>query len=163
MPSKDTEIVTVIWGDHNSTDSLYGSRLVFAADDSITLTNPLMPSGLVLQEWYAFTSYQQVRDTPDLPLLHHGKRYRVAMDMQPTPADTVVVEIQYFDDYSAPIRQQVLHGPDFAFDYPDDCHSYSIRLINGGCDGLAFRNLTLLEVVGNPSDVAGSRDKGGDA
>lgn len=142
----DNEIVTVGWGSPNSQASLYGSALTLAASGAARLVNHLMPAGTTIQEWYSFTDYQSVRDTPVLPLLHHGKTYRVVPQIASVPENTFIVEVRYFDRLNELVGTHVVYPPGYEFEYPADCHYYSVRLVNGGCDELRFASLTLLEV-----------------
>ena len=142
----NSEIVTVGWGSPNSRASLYGSALTVDPSGAAELVNHLMPGGTTIQEWYSFTDYQSVRETPVLPLLHHGKTYRVVPRVVSVPEDTFIVEVQYFDRFNEPVRTDVLYPPDYEFEYGADCHYYTIRLVNGGCDEIRFTSLTLLEV-----------------
>jgi accessory secretory protein Asp3 len=143
----NTEIVTVGWGSPNSQASLYGSALTVQASGAAHLVNHLMPAGTTIQEWYSFTDYQSVRDTPVLPLLHHGKTYRVVPRVMSVPEDTFIVEVRYFDRFNDLVGTDVVYPPKYEFEYPADCHYYTIRLVNGGCDELRFTSLTLLEVA----------------
>lgn len=145
----NNEIVTVGWGSPNSPASLYGSALTVEASGAAHLVNRLMPGGTTIQEWYSFTDYQSVRDTPVLPLLHHGQSYRVVPRVVSVPEDTFIVEVRYFDRFNELVRADVLYPPKYEFEYPGDCHYYTIRLVNGGCDELRFTSLTLLEVKGD--------------
>jgi len=139
------EIATVRWGSPNARASLYGTALTLRASGEILLSNPLMPSGTTMQEWYSFTDYQTVRGTPTLPLLHQGKRYRLEPAIESIPAGTVIFEVRCFDRFDELVHAEVLHPPAYAFDYPE-CHHYTIRLVNGGCDELRFAAFTLSEV-----------------
>jgi accessory secretory protein Asp3 len=141
------EIVTVGWGSPNSQASLYGSALTVTASGAARLVNYLMPAGTTIQEWYSFTDYQSVRDTPVLPLLHHGKTYRVVLQVVSVPDDTLIVEVRYFNRFNELAGTDVVYPPNYEFVYPADCHYYTIRLVNGGCDELRFTSLTLLEVA----------------
>jgi accessory Sec system protein Asp3 len=140
------EIETIGWGSLNSRASLYGSALTVSASGSAHLVNHLMPSGTTLQEWYSFTDYQSMRGTPVLPLLHRGRTYRVVPRIVSVPDDTFILEVRYFDRFNELVRAEVLYPPSYEFEYPTDCHSYTIRLVNGGCDELRFTSLTLVEV-----------------
>jgi accessory secretory protein Asp3 len=141
----DREIAVVGWGELNSKDALYGSALTVTPSGEAHLVNHLMPSGTTLQEWYSFTDYQAVRDTPELPLLRHGARYRVVADVTSAPAGTTLLEVRFHDRFGDEVDRQVLHAPDHAFTYPPGGHSYTIRLVNAGCDEVWFRSLRLLE------------------
>lgn len=141
-----SEIVTVGWGSPNSQASLYGSALTLEPSGGARLVNHLMPAGTTIQEWHSFTDYQSLRDTPALPLLHHGKTYRIAPRIVSVPEDTFIVEVRYFDRFSKLAGADVVYPPEYEFEYPADCHYYTIRLVNGGCDELRFTSLTLLEV-----------------
>ncbi|WP_344790349.1 accessory Sec system protein Asp3 [Gryllotalpicola daejeonensis] len=137
------------WGSHKSADSLYGSALTISPAGEVSLVNHLMPGGTTIQEWYSVTDYQSVRDTPDLPLLHAGRTYRVAAQVTSVPEGTLVFEARFFDRFDALVGVQVLHAPDCEFEYPGDAHHYAIRMVNAGCDELHFTSLALLEVDGN--------------
>jgi accessory secretory protein Asp3 len=140
------EIETVGWGSVNSPESLYGSALRVEASGDAYLLNRLMPAGTTIQEWYSFTDYQSMRDTPVLPLLHRGKTYRIVPQVVSVPEEAFILEVRYFDRFNELTRSDVLYPPEYEFKYPGDCHSYTIRLVNGGCDELRFTSLTLLEV-----------------
>jgi len=140
------EIKTVGWGSPNSQASLYGSALTVEASGAAHLINHLMPAGTTIQEWYSFTDYQAMRETPVLPLLHHGRTYRISPRVVSVPKDTFIVEVRYFDRFNDLVRTDVLYPPQYEFEYPPGCHYYTIRLVNGGCDELRFTSLTLLEV-----------------
>jgi len=143
------EIMTVGWGSPNSQAALYGSALTVEASGAAHLVNHLMPGGTTIQEWYSFTDYQSVRQTPALPLLHHGKTYRIVPRIMSVPEDTFILEVQYFNRFHEVVSISVLYPPEYEFDYPPGCHNYTIRLVNGGCDELRFTSLTLLEAGGD--------------
>lgn len=147
MPTREVE--TVRWGSPNSGASLYGTALVLQASGDVSLVNRLMPSGTTLQEWYSFTDYQSVRQTPVLPLLHRGKTYRVVPRAVSVPDGAFLFEVRFFDRFDELVSTVVLYPPDYSFEYPPDCHHYTIRLVNAGCDELRFTSLTLLEVEGD--------------
>jgi len=138
-------IATMRWGSLNSRAALYGSVLSLEPTGEVRLTNRLMPSGTTMQEWYSFTDYQAVREAPTLPLLRVGRSYRLQPTLQTTPADSVVFDVRYFDRFDALLRVDVLHPPTYAFDYPQGCHHYTIRLANAGCDELRFTSIALWE------------------
>lgn len=141
-----SEVASVGWGSPNSGAALYGSLLRLAASGEVHLINHLMPAGTTIQEWYSFTDYQSLRDTPSLPLLHHGATYRVHPRIAATPDDTFILGVRFFDRFDEPVDAVVLYPPAYEFVYPAGCHHYTIRLVNGGCDELRFTSLTLLEV-----------------
>lgn len=140
------EIATVGWGSPNSPASLYGTALTMQSSGAAHLVNRLMPGGTTIQEWYSSTDYQSLRDTPALPLLHHGRTYRIVPRVESVPEGAFIVEVRYFDRFNELLRTAVLYPPEYEFEYPADCHYYTIRLVNGGCDELRFTSLTLLEV-----------------
>jgi accessory Sec system protein Asp3 len=139
------EIATVRWGSLNSQASLYGSALTLGRSGEVSLVNPLMPSGTIIQEWYSFTDYQSVRESPALPLLRPGKTYRIDPAIQSSPAGSVIFDVRCFDRLDDLVRADVLHPPSYSFEYPVGCHHYAIRLVNGGCDELRFTSFRLLE------------------
>jgi len=143
------EVATVRWGSPRSPASLYGTALTMAASGDVRLVNRLMPGGTTLQEWHSFTDYQSVRETPALPLLRRGGTYRLVPRIESVPAGTVLFEVRFFDRFDALVAALPLYPPDYAFEYPADCHHYTIRLVNAGCDELRFTSLTLLEAEGD--------------
>lgn len=116
------------------------------ASGEIDLVNHLMPSGTTIQEWYSFTEYQSVRDTPALPLLHHGKKYRIDPAIESNPPDTVIFDVRYFDRFNVLVGTDVLYPPLYLFEYTTEYHHYTVRLLNAGCDRVSFKSFTLLEV-----------------
>lgn len=140
-----TEIATVRWGSPNSPAALYGSALTVQPSGRVDLVNRLMPGGTTIQEWHSFTDYQSVRDTPVLPLLHHGRTYRLVPRVVSVPADTYLFEVRFFDRFGELLTADVLHAPRHSFTYPAHGHHYTIRLVNAGCDELRFTSLALHE------------------
>jgi len=140
------EIETVGWGSPSGQACLYGSALRLEASGAAHLVNHLMPAGTTIQEWYSFTDSQLVWEVPVLPLLHHAKTYRLILGVVSVPEDTFVVEVRHFNRFKELVRTDVLYPPAYQFEYPAECHHYTIRLVNGGCDELRFTSLTLLEV-----------------
>jgi accessory secretory protein Asp3 len=140
------EIATVRWGSLNSPASLYGTSLRLNASGDVHLANPLMSSGTTIQEWYSFTDYQSMRDVPTLPLLQQGRSYRIAPAMHAVPGDSVIFEVRFLDRFDELLRVDVLHPPTYGFEYPAQCHHYTIRLMSAGCDELRFTSFTLSEV-----------------
>ena len=139
------EIATISWGNPNSQASFYGTALTVNASGDIHFVNPLMPSGTTIQEWYSFTDFSSVRDTPALPLLHHGKRYRIDPAIDSSPPGSVIFDVRYFNRFNDLAGVDVLYPPAHEFEYPAECHHYTIRLVNAGCDTLRFTSFTLLE------------------
>jgi len=139
------EVATVRWGSPNSEASLYGTALTLATSGEVHLVNRLMPSGTTIQEWYSFTDYQSVRAAPALPLLHPGQTYRLDPGIESKPADSVIFDVRYFDRFDELVRVDVLYPPSYSFEYPPQCHHYTIRLVNAGCDELRFTSFRLLE------------------
>lgn len=140
------EIGTVTWGSPNGRHSLYGSSLRLDSSGVAHFVNPLMPAGMTAQEWYSFLDFQSVRDTPSLPLLHHGYTYRIVPDIVSVPEDTFILEVLHFDRFDSLVDTAVLYPPEYEFEFPAKSHYYTIRLVNAGCDEIHFVSLTLLEV-----------------
>jgi accessory secretory protein Asp3 len=140
------EIATVRWGSPDSPASLYGTALTVKASGEIDLVNRLMPSGTTIQEWYSFTDYGSVRDTPALPLLRHGKKYRIDPAIESDPPNSIIFDVRYFDRFNNLVSADVLYPPSYLFVYRTECHHYTIRLVNAGCDQVRFTSFTLLEV-----------------
>lgn len=116
------------------------------ASGEIDLVNHLMPSGTTIQEWYSFTEYRSVRGSPALPLLHHGKKYRIDPEIKSNPPDSVIFDVRYFDRFNVLVGADVLYPPSYSFEYTTEYHHYTIRLVNAGCDQVYFKSFTLLEV-----------------
>ncbi|MDR3068241.1 MAG: accessory Sec system protein Asp3 [Cellulomonas sp.] len=140
------EVETVRWGGLHSQAALYGTTLTFGASGEVSLANRLMPAGTTIQEWYSSTDYQAVRDTPALPLLRRGQTYRLVPRVVSVPADAFLFEVRFLDRFDDLVLAVALYPPEYEFVYPSDCHHYTIRLVNAGCDELRFTSLTLLEV-----------------
>ena len=141
------EVATVRWGALHSRAALYGTAVTRDPSGEVRLVNPLMPSGTAVQKWHSTTDYQALRDSPALPLLHQGRRYRLDPTIRTEPPDTAIFEVRCFDRFDRLLGARVLHPPEFAFDFPDDCHHYTIRLLNGGCDELRFTSFRLIEMT----------------
>jgi accessory secretory protein Asp3 len=141
------EIGKYYWGNTNIQTFLYGTDLSRAGLDQVQFVNHNMPAGTPIHEWYSYTDYQLNRDIPVLPFLYDGKTYRIEPDIQTKPEGAFQLEILFYDRFEKLTETKVLWPPLFAFVYPEGSFYYTVRLVNAGCDELAFNNFKLLEAV----------------
>ena len=141
----DREIARIRWSNPNSAQALYGTELT-VEPGAVRYVNRLMPSGTTIHEWHSFTDYQEVRNAPTLPLLHHGTTYRIDPEVESSPPGSVLFGVSYFDRFNEQLGSDVLYPPSYSFDYPPECHHYAIRMVNGGCDEVRFSSFAVIEV-----------------
>lgn len=128
----------IYWGDvTNSTTYLYGSKISYFGK-SFIFENKTVASGKVLKTWFSRTHYQANRKSPELPILYRGKTYRLDAVMTTQPSQRVYFQITYFNRQNEEVGFTILRGDQQTFTFPDNAFTYTISLLNAGCQNLTF-------------------------
>lgn len=113
---------------------------------TVYFENALMSPSLVIKTWTSLTNYQAGRTQPDLPFLRRGQDYRLRLEAESQPFQTLYVRVEFFDRFRESLGFELLKQDELVFTYPDQAYSYDIQLINAGCRSFVFHQL-LLESV----------------
>ena len=137
-------------GDTMQSSSLayfYGSTIKQLAKDHVIFENPMMPSGAKYFRWDMIFSYVSAHETPKLPLLAHGHRYRVHLVAKTNREAGVFIRLLFFDTNSELITMKIFKDQEGTFTYPDNAYFYAVELVNAGASQLDFHRLDIMEVV----------------
>lgn len=133
------------WPNLTQTAYTYGSYIKFC-DDQVLFDNPQMPPSFVIASWQSVVNFQSERRQLNLPLLKKGETYHLSLDAEVIPSNSLYVKISYFSRYNEQLFFEIIKGSQGEFTYPIEAFSYTIELINAGCERLLFRHLTLSDL-----------------
>lgn len=91
----------VRWKEFLSDSYVYGSKIEFNEDGSVSYKNRLMPPGTVIHTWYSMTNFQGNRIEPSLPLIDGERAYSIAVniDYHNSESEALMLRIIFFDRY----------------------------------------------------------------
>ena len=140
-------IVNIIyWDNHAANTYLYGSNVVFHNEDEVFYDNELMPAGDVIRTWYSNVNYQALRLSAQCPMLIEKREYRLRQNITTIPEETTFIRINFFNRYNEVIDSQIIREKEGTFIVPNEMYSYTIELLNAGCQNFTFNSLEILEV-----------------
>ena len=89
----------VRWKEFLSDSYVYGSKIEFNEDGSVSYKNRLMPPGTVIHTWYSMTNFQGNRIEPSLPLIDGERAYSIAVniDYHNSESEALMLRIIFFD------------------------------------------------------------------
>lgn len=154
MSESKSHIIQVRWSRVVRQTFLYGTDLTFLSDGSVRFRNPLMPSSIVINEWKSHGQYQNFRTVSPLPILKTGKTYQLQMKMASKPANTVYTCMIFYDRFDKELKKTIYKTRKISFEVPAKTYSYSIQLMNAGCEELVFERMDLVldeTIVAKPS------------
>lgn len=135
----------ISWSDISQSVYLYGSDITIDKG-RVRLSNPLLPVGAIIKEWQSQCNYQSDRHFPELPLLKRGRTYSLISKCDTKPANTVYIQLEFYDRYNRRIGQIVLKEQEDTFTYPKNAYSYTMRLLNAGCQYLSLEYIEIEEL-----------------
>lgn len=143
----EERIHTIYWGPVSSqANYLYGSVIRYTGR-SVYFENLRFASGKPIKTWLSRTNYQANRRSPELPLLHPGKRYRLEQNILIEPEGTAYFQLRYFNRQNEEIGREILRQGEEDFIYPEEAYTYTLTLVSGGCQRLHFKSLVLYGTV----------------
>ena len=124
----------VRWKEFLSDSYVYGSKIEFNEDGSVSYKNRLMPPGTVIHTWYSMTNFQGNRIEPSLPLIDGERAYSIAVniDYHNSESEALMLRIIFFDRYDAQAQSIIVRDKKAFFKPSIRTYSYRIELINGG-------------------------------
>lgn len=145
-------VFTIRWAQFAQSAYSFGSQIAFTGH-RVTFHNPLMSPSYAITSWSSKTNFQQHRIQPTLPLLKRKTRYCVQLEADVYPLNTLYVKVTFFNRFDTEISFVMLKDERWSFSYPEDAFSYTIELINAGCEQITFDSLVLLEEKKEELDV----------
>lgn len=137
----------IYWNNFTTNSYLYGSIIKFKSKDYVHFKNLRMPSGKDINEWTSQTNHQSHKYIPQLPVLKKGKLYKIYINADTVPKNSIYLRILFYDRYEKIISETVIRSNEDIFTYPEDTYSYKIQVMNAGCSELIFHYLELTECV----------------
>ena len=130
----------VRWKEFLSDSYVYGSKIEFNEDGSVSYKNRLMPPGTVIHTWYSMTNFQGNRIEPSLPLIDGERAYSIAVniDYHNSESEALMLRIIFFDRYDAQAQSIIVRDKKAFFKPSIRTYSYRIELINGGNADFTF-------------------------
>lgn len=140
------------WENYAQFSYTSGSFIAFEGSQ-VLFDNPLMPPSIPLAAWTSRTNFQARHASPSLPLLKRGRTYRLVLDAKISPQNSLYLKVSYWNRLDELLSFDVLRDDSWEFTYPIEAFSYSIELINAGCDYFAFNSLLLSDATADEEDL----------
>lgn len=129
--------VKVRWTSLARTTYAYGSQVSFE-ENRVIFRNPQMPPSFVIAQWTSMTNFQGHRSQPELPVLERGAQYKVTLSAEVFPQASVHLKMTYFDRFGKVVGFEFIKEMTGQFTYPEDAFSYTVDLVNSGCEKIVF-------------------------
>lgn len=137
---------TVYWSEYASDTYLYGSEIVFHKKDYVEFTNPLMPPGTVIKQWYSMTNFQMQKIEPTLPIIDGESEYQITLNIDTGERENLLARLVFFDRYGVEAGALTLRDKVTNFRCPLKTYSYRLQLINAGVSKVHFHSIVIQEV-----------------
>ncbi len=138
------KVIYLIYWDHDLVDSyLYGSRVTYQRDGSVSFVNELMPSGRAIREWTSRMNYQHGRLEPQLPILVVNQTYRLRVFAKCEPEGTVLTRIEYLDRRGDSLGSQLFTEKEATFELPEGTYNYTLQLVQAGAREVLFHHMEI--------------------
>lgn len=124
----------VRWKEFLSDSYVYGSKIEFNEDGSVSYKNRLMPPGTVIHTWYSMTNFQGNRIEPSLPLIDGERAYSIAVniDYHNSESEALMLRIIFFDRYDVQAQSIIVRDKKAFFKPSIRTYSYRIAVIGIG-------------------------------
>lgn len=120
-----------------------GSKIIHK-NNEIVFTNEGMAPGTVIRSWCSTAKYLDEETSPTLPLIKRFARYRLLVDLNVTPSNSVYFEVVFFNKNANVIKSEIIEGSEGTFLCPENGFSYEIHLVNVNNKLLKFRKILLI-------------------
>lgn len=140
----------IYWKNYGTNSYLYGTTLRFNQNSKeVYYKNIMANPGITLHSWYSQVNFQATRIAPQLPLLQHGKNYKIIVKAQVRPRNTLYLRINYYDIYDKILGYDIIKNLKGEFTYPKNSFKYTIELFSAGLSELTFSHLYIGELENN--------------
>ncbi|MGN1272023.1 MAG: accessory Sec system protein Asp3 [Lactobacillus sp.] len=111
----------------------------------IVYVNPMIASGKTIKIWRSNLNYQSSKEIPKLPIIASKRWYKVRLQLFTYPENSLIFRINFYGIQGDVIGEVVFTEKEKRFYCPDNTISYSIEIINAGCEMLSFDRIQLSE------------------
>lgn len=141
---KGNNYFEVFWKQVNPSTFMYGTKL--SIKDGVTVfENPLMPSGIIIQDWVMKTSYALDKELPTLPILKKGHTYTFQFDYEVQPKQGIYFKIIFYRKNGTVLSTQIVQEKQVAVTYPEEAFAYKIQMINAASQYIRFEKFSISE------------------
>ena len=133
----------LLWPQSKMSYFQYGSVLSYGANGQVHFEHELLSPGTTLVSWSSSVNYFESRSPLELPLLERGQRYRLCFKGEVSPANSVLVKLEFFDRVSTSVGVCFLELGVASFIYPKTAYSYRLSLLSTGLQQLTFDSILL--------------------
>lgn len=141
---KENNYFEVFWKQVNPSTFMYGSKLAFK--DGVTVfENPLMPSGIIIQDWVMKTNYALDKELPTLPILKRGSDYTFQFNYEVEPQGALYFKIIFYSKDDTVLSSQIIKDKEVHVNYPETAHTYKVQMINAAAQIIRFEKFTITE------------------
>lgn len=138
---------TIYWNEYTSDTYLYGSEVFYHKKDDVEFRNNLMPSGMVIRQWYSRTNYQAQRIEPALPMIDGESEYRITVNIECQEDEGWIARLLFYDRYEVEVGSIILRDKVTDFQCPLKTYSYRLQLMNGGMTQFHFHSIVIQEII----------------
>lgn len=128
----------------------FGSVVRFKQNE-VYFSNQQLSPGFKLHSWSSQESFDSDGLWEKLPLLKNEMEYQITVNAQIKPANSVHIQLDFFDQSNELIDEQIFADPKFKFTVPEDTKSYEISLVSLNNQEITFRNMIISPI---PNDFA---------
>ncbi|MGW7935019.1 accessory Sec system protein Asp3 [Staphylococcus xylosus] len=134
----------VFWKQINASTFMYGTKLSFK-NGVTSFESPLMPSGIIIQDWVMKTSYALDKELPTLPILKRGKDYIFQFNYEVEPNHAVYFKIIFYGKNGAVLTTQIVKEEVIKVTYPEKADTYKVQMINAAAQSIKFQSILISE------------------
>lgn len=120
----------------------YGSQVSFE-EHQVIFYNPQMPPSFPITQWHSLSNFQGYRKQPELPLLERGKTYTINLFEEVFPQGSTYLRITCFNRFGEVVEVFFIKEMTGQFTYPEEAFSYTIELLNSGCERVVFKHFII--------------------
>lgn len=138
-------IYSVRWPKSLKSSYLFGSKIIFKKRGGVTFKNDQMPPAMSIHFWKSTVRIFNDGFLGELPLLKMETKYKVITKASVVPANSIYLELRFFDERFELMETKIIHGHDEVFEYPLGAFQYEIHLMNINNESLNFEQLIIEE------------------
>ncbi|KRN18833.1 asp3 protein [Pediococcus claussenii] len=111
--------------------------------NEVHFSNPQLSPGFKMHSWSSQNDFVDGALWENLPLLKSGTEYQVVIDAQIKPANSVHIQLDFFDESNELIDEQIFADQNFRFTVPMHTKRYQISLVSLNNQEMIFKNMTI--------------------
>lgn len=138
---------TIYWNEYSAETFLYGSKVLYHKREDVEYSNPLLPIGAVIKQWYSKTNYQMQRIEPSLPMIDGESEYKIIMNITCADGEECLFRLVFYDRYDIEAGSIAIRDREARFQCPLKTYYYKLQLINGGVTHFHFHWIEIQELA----------------